>query len=349
MLRSAIFISSAIVGALGCNAVFGVDDLEFDGLPSDASGGHGGAGARGGATGEGGGAGDGGDVGGLGGLGGAGGRMAEGGGGAGSGAGGQGGQGGAPPALVDRGLLVRYFVDEAASGQMPPALTDHGPAPLFDLPIVYDAMVHYAEAGTGRGLQFPANHDAAAHQVIQDTKVRSDLDGVTAATIEVVFEATSASLGGGVLFMLMQPGSGDGRFGMGIGANKFPYLELNQDSPAVSDASALWNVDVVGVGRIVLQVVVDTTLPTEAERARLFIDGVLAPHHANPPFAVIPPMVGEGIDTCATCELILANRQQGDRFVAGTVYYAAMYTEALTTGELANNVALLTANDDAAP
>lgn len=345
-----MFASIAVVAAAGCNAIFGVSDLDFDTRPTAATGGGGAnAGGAGGSAGA-----D--EVGGAGGLGGAGGAAGgfggDGGGGGGAGgggAGGGGGEGGAPPTLIDRGLLVRYFVDEAASGQGPAALSDHGPGAAFDLPIVYDAMMQYAEASTGRGLHFPPGHEGAARRPIQGTKVRDDLDGVTNATVEVVFEATSASSGGGVLFMMMDPGSGDGRFGLGISNDTFMYFELNQDTPAISDASALWSADVVGVGRVVLQAVLDTTLPTAAERTRLFIDGVLVPHHQNPPITVTPPTSGEGIDTCLACELTIANRQQGDREVVGTVYYAAIYTEALTVPELDQNRALLTENDDTAP
>ena len=48
----------------------------------------------------------------------------------------------APTPLVDEGLLVRYFIDEADSGQVPTQLVDSAPSPL-PLDLHYTTVMNF--------------------------------------------------------------------------------------------------------------------------------------------------------------------------------------------------------------
>jgi hypothetical protein len=333
---SAAALTAAAVSGAGCNAIFGVSDLEIGEPAPTGSGGMGGDGT--GAMGPTGGGGDG-----------AGGATASGGGGDG-GAGGLGGAGGSTPTtLVDRGVVVRYFLDEAASGSMPAAVLDHGPPPTFDLPISYDGM-QYASAPTGRGLAYDLDHLGNVGAVTTDgTKIRTDLDESVEATVEVVFDANPGSVEATqFIFMLKATATGDGRLGLALeGAN--PYFEYNQDTPATADVTQLWDVDVHVLGRVVAHVVVNTALANAADRVVLFVNGTPAPPHLNPGIPVIPATQDDGVNTCPSCELHIGNSISTQRSFAGTVFYAAIYNVAFTAAELQNNLTVLTANDDPPP
>ena len=85
-------------------------------------------------------------------------------------------------ALVDTGLQVRYYIDEAASGQMPDDVLDgSGVGADFDLAITYDSTdLNYQEISGDRGLE---NTDVAtlarAEKAINDTddKIRNNIGG----------------------------------------------------------------------------------------------------------------------------------------------------------------------------
>jgi hypothetical protein len=339
-----ILFGVALIVAGGCNAVFGVDGLEFDAPPAD-----GGAGGRGGQGmgGE--------NAGGLGGEGNAGGSE----GGAGGEAGGTGGRGGAGGSggagggggslgLVDRGLLVRYFIDEAGSGNDPSQLIDAGPDPKFHLPLDYTGNVAFDQAATGRYLEMPPNHGGSAKAPAGNgTKLRSDLDGSVEATLEVVFDANPGAMENTeYIVMLKNDTSADARFGLGLDDTGAPYFEHNQDTPSISDASQVWDTDLRPQGRIVAHVVVDTTRILAQNRIRLFVNGTIVAPDPNAPVTITPPALNEGVDTCGDCWLVIGNGVTGVRPLSGDVHYVAIYNVAFTSQERQDNLAILTANDD---
>ncbi len=330
---------ASLLGVASCNAIFGVSDLEFAPPSTTSAGGAEGGGpatgGHGGAPGPGGGGPGGVAVGGLAGAGG----VSDGG----------GGQGGAPPLLVDRELLVRYYFDEAEDGELPTAALDHAKAPAFDLSLTYDGGVQYSSEATGRSLRFPASHSGMAARSITGSKIRSELDTSTEATIELVVAVEMSMAATSILFMVMEPGSNDGRFGLAVTNDSDIYLELNQQTPGLNDASQYWRANIAGSGRRVVQLVLDTKLADVGDRTKLFLDGVLLSIDTMPPLAVTPPALNEGVDTCEMCQLIIGNRQQGDRDLHGAMFYAALYKAALTDTELAINRSVLTTNDDAPP
>jgi len=93
--------------------------------------------------------------------------------------------------LVDRGLIVRYFVDEAASGQGPSQLLDAAPSPL-NLGITYSTALSFAEVASNRALNWTSGDAAGDARVsLGSTKINSALQGSTSGTIEVVVNVTA--------------------------------------------------------------------------------------------------------------------------------------------------------------
>jgi len=169
----------------GCLAILGVGD-EYT-----LGGGAAGAGAQAGSGGDtgGGGTGAAGATGGSGATGGGTGAMGA------TGGGGQGGSGGNAPTLVDRGLLVRYYIDEAASGQTPQQLIDAAPSPL-NLTINYTPSLTFTEVASNRGLHWALlGSSANARTTLDGTKILSGLNGHTTGTIEAVVDVTAVGDG----------------------------------------------------------------------------------------------------------------------------------------------------------
>ena len=99
-----------------------------------------------------------------------------------------------------------------------------------------------------------------------------------------------------------------------------------------------WTAD-LAAARAVVTLVYDGTLP-DAERARLYVDGVRAPEASPPmrPFALI--------DLSRATHFCVGNRLIGERSPQGTIHYVAVYERALGAAEIAAHVTRLLANDD---
>ncbi len=95
----------------------------------------------------------------------------------------------APPdagGLVDRGLLVRYFLREGVSGTGMIASTGD-----LDLPFIDGDTIQTEDRSTGTGVRFNVvGDDARACAPIAQGSI-SDLDGSTTGTIEVVADITA--------------------------------------------------------------------------------------------------------------------------------------------------------------
>jgi hypothetical protein len=105
-----------------------------------------------------------------------------------------------------------------------------------------------------------------------------------------------------------------------------------------------WDVGTTLQSRTVIHAVLDTTL-ADGERVRMYVNGVdLGPNSVAP----MPVAQGETISFSGG-RYVLGNRPIDDASFEGTVYYCALYSVALTASEVANNGALLLADDDAPP
>jgi hypothetical protein len=185
-------------------------------------------------------------------------------------------------ALYGCDLVVRYFIDEAASGTAPAELLDAAPEP-FDLPLTYGGVMQYTEQVGHRGLRWTAaGEDDGAFAAVAGTKV-FDLDGSTVGTIEVVADIDQvtylgtrlAHIGGGV----------DSGLTM---ASSFSWV---RGEPEVADATRVeirtgysdrvvtsyFQVNLFRLGRVVLHAVVDTSASAVEDRTRLYLNGVRIP------------------------------------------------------------------------
>jgi hypothetical protein len=93
--------------------------------------------------------------------------------------------------------------------------------------------------------------------------------------------------------------------------------------------------------RTVLHLVFDSNEADPADRARFYVDGVIAPPSNEESIAL-----GAQIGNLAGEYFVLGNREVGARSFRGTLFYAALYDTALGPAAVAHNAARLVANDD---
>jgi hypothetical protein len=240
------------------------------------------------------------------------------------------------PVLVSRELLTRYFIDEATDGTAPLQLEDAASDPL-PLTIDYQGDGEFIDDGGHRGLRWNAVTQGAkaAAFLAEDGKVWLGLNNATQATIELVVDVDAFIAGS----RLSHVGEADdaGVFTLRIDDPESFALAWN------NSGRRSWAMNVDALGRVVLHVVYDSTQTAAAQRLRLYVNGVEQSNGGGS-----PPDASEPIEIISESATVyaLGNTQQGDRGVAGTFYYAAMYRAALNATEVANNATLLLANDD---
>lgn len=264
---------------------------------------------------------------GTGGLGGSGGR--------GPGAGGSAGVGGGSSVLVDTGLLARYWIDEASEGTDPPSLQDAAPNPQ-PLTITYADGLVFATNDGNRALLFPSPDQGGLAEVAIDGTKLAAIDGVSAATLEAVIHLTAATSNGD---RIIHFGAGTSRFSLEATSTTQLKLDFNHvDGLGIGT----WDVaDLSVMGRVVVHAVLDTTVDPPSDRVRLHLDGVIQTG------TITPPTKDDVIVLTSGQSLVLGNRLPAARSMGGYLHYAAVYLAPLTSAEIAQNVAVLTASDDA--
>jgi hypothetical protein len=263
---------------------------------------------------------------------------ATGGGGAAGGMGGSGGSGGTGGVLVDRGLVARYYLDEAASGKDPTHAVDAnrvvdlehgwGGAGGEAWPVAYD------EVAGQRGLRWTAvgAMGGPSSTPLGMTAVPQALMSTTTGTLELVadIEATS-DMPPSHLFGLSRKEAGVGVFNL-IAPDALTWRFGWDEMPG-----GFW---APPTGRVVVHLVVDTDLATN-NRRKLFVDGVLAEESNGS-----APADGASLSGFMGVQITIGNRADGGRSAQGIIYYAALYQSALTVGEVENNAAVLIVDDD---
>lgn len=258
---------------------------------------------------------------------------------AGGASGGQGGQGtgGAAPIgdLVSDGLVARWFVDEASSGQAPTALVDGTSNPM-NVDLVYTDYMSFSESGGNRGLSWSAaGVDGAARVPADGTKAYAAIDGATQLTVELVV-ASSGVVDAGTRFV-----------SIGTDMEWEPFAVLARSTNAIdfrmnsTDRSARWSVDLGDGQRRVFHFVVDTSAADQTDRIVAFIDG--APGNRIDGNS---PGQGEAFALGSGRTFLIGNREGGSRSVQGTIYYVALYDRAMSVAEVENNATALEAFDD---
>ncbi|RLB63491.1 MAG: hypothetical protein DRI90_06740 [Deltaproteobacteria bacterium] len=253
------------------------------------------------------------------------------------------GQGGAPVfhpgVLVDDGLVARYYLDEAASGQDPTEVLDAAPEPL-PLPLTYvnigvDENMTYTEDSAGnRGLAFvAAGHDDRASVAIDGTKILASLHGGHTATYEVVANVLGVSSS---ISRLSHIGIESGH-NLSLEANSLTRVLVSMNEHGVGGVP----VDLPNIGRVVIHAVIDTSQTEPADRVRTYVNGGKLPIVVG-----TPPLLNEAIDLGLGRHYVIGNREIGERTIAGAIYYSAIYSTALTDEQVLQNVALLLVDDD---
>lgn len=297
------------VSAGGCNAIFGVDELRTEPpvqVSSSAASGTGGGAASSAATG-------------------------------GASQGGNGGAGGCTNCLVDRGLVARYFIDEADSGQAPTALLDAAPGGQ-PLTIEYGGpggLLAFSGSPGKRGLQWTnAGTTAKASAPIAGTKLLLMLDGSAQATIEMVVELEDVVLGGSGVAII---GAGDNFGGLSFAVGS------NQVGLFWHDGASLgtWNSTIVNAGRLVLHAVLEAPHPDPTMRARFYVNGVSALTN------VFPIAQDEVIDLDGDTTFVVGSGVSAARSPKGIIAYVAYYNVAMPNADILANVARLNVSDDA--
>ena len=236
--------------------------------------------------------------------------------------------------LVDTGLIVRYFINEASSGQTPTTLTDSAPNPV-DLDITYTDQMQFTASGGHRGLTWTsAGADARADAAVNGTKIRTGLNNSKTATIEVVIDVKAVT---GLSSRIVHIGAGTEAGECSLTSTDDGHLTIRGNNFDVGT----FPVDLPASGRIVVHAVVDTSLNTAGDRTKLYVDGVEIANTGG-----IDPIHNDNFSIGSDSSLAIGNRAVGGRSIAGTIYYAAVYSAALTPAEIANNVAVLSASDD---
>jgi hypothetical protein len=250
--------------------------------------------------------------------------------------------------LVSRGLVVRYFLDEAPAGQTATVVRD-AVDPALDLPMRYDTGDDplWFEAPSGRGLRFPAIElDGGACAPIAGTKILTALNGSTTGTLEVVAEMTAGSVYGS---RLLHIGLGsEWAFSLGFSTVMPPtsvwFGGQFATTVAPSNVYRFWPLDVAALGRTVLTLVYDSREVAEADRVRLYVNGVAMAF--DPTQAQETLVANDPIAVRADEHLCVGNRFIGGRTPVGSISYAALYAAALLPSEVQTNVARLVSRDD---
>ena len=233
------------------------------------------------------------------------------------------------------GLVARYWMEEAASGQAPTQLLDDQTSPL-NLPITYDLTnPTYTVLSTGRGWESTTtDNQGRATTLVDGTKLQTALDGATATAIEVVLAIDALSTNSSRIFHI-----GD--------ASDSGYLTLSSPNATTLYFYSLggtlrgqWDPGFDGT-RAVFHLVYDSSEPTAGDRVRLYKNGVLQAKTGG-----TDPPLNETISVPNGKYFGIANRELCCRSFDGRMYYAAVYDGALTASEVSTNYAALLISDD---
>jgi hypothetical protein len=235
--------------------------------------------------------------------------------------------------LVDDGLVVRYHIDEAASGQAPTELADAAAEPL-PLTLAYTPDMSFVEVEGHRGLRYESpGGDGRAYTLVDATKIQEALAGSTKITFELVIHIEGATLDHSRLIHL---GAMTDHGNLSLQIDALSNLHLHFETDLIT-----WIVPYTLYGRSVLHVVVDSADADPVARARCYLN-------ASPCALVTgtPATENAAITVDAGKFFEVGNREAVQRSIRGVIFYAAVYAAALSEAQVLHNTALLHANDD---
>lgn len=244
--------------------------------------------------------------------------------------------GGPPAVMSDNGLIARYYLDEATSGEGPRSAADSAPDPI-PLTMNYNSgqpeWTGPAADQTGLVWTMHSSTGYAAFGDVDQTKFEDAMEtpGLE-STIEVVVQIDDVGIADepsrvfwigdnqdtGTLALLA------GQFGLGLGYED--SLRTTWPMPAA--------------GRHVIHLVVDV-MAADGSRTRLFVDGVEVA-----PGGLDEMNQGDALSVTNGEHVHIGNTLSEGRSIEGIIFYAGLYNAALTEPEIAGNAAVLLASDD---
>jgi hypothetical protein len=243
--------------------------------------------------------------------------------------------------------LVRYWIDEAPSGQGVANLIDAAANPL-NMPLSYPSTstpIWDGGSGGNRHLSFDGTDgtDTGGGRVdVNGTKIDS-IHGATNITVELKYMAEGCV------------GNDWRAFGISDGNSSSDGWLAVRERSLRDVLQVQWAGQTVGVYALetgcpitsasVVHWVVDTREATNTDRIRAYIDGVQAT--VTPIDGSTWPSQNETIDLGpGTRRMFVGRPWDGIRTMRGRIWYAALYQGVLTNGQIASQVTALTASDD---
>ena len=242
--------------------------------------------------------------------------------------------------LSDGGLVARYFIDEVPAGMSAVQLNDSGPGPV-GLDINYssaDNQPSFVTDAGGRGLSWnKSSADGVAFKggtTMQ--KIYDAFQGTKTATLEVVVQLSGTGTAGSTIVGLF--GQSADWFTLKTNDLGSVYLVWQGQN----EAGRWENIWGPTTPIRVIHVVLDSTLGTENERLRMYIDGA-------PATPVTTANVGldqyMNVGNVAPA-VVIGNDTFGNRSLFGTVYYAAFYDVAMPATLVADHAGILAVSHD---
>jgi hypothetical protein len=190
-----------------------------------------------------------------------------------------------------------------------------------------------------RGLQWTmAGGEARASTEIMGTKVQTGLDQKTTATIELVMDLRTTVEWTRVIYI------GHLESGKPFEDLSLPFDNAGYMNLYMADIDAgRWLFDFAHAGRVVVHLVVNTAEPAPDARRKLYVNGDYVPSDRGD---MVAPSLNQLIDLASSTHLSIGTRYLGSTSPNGMVYYAAIYTDALSDDEIQTNTALLLVDDD---
>lgn len=248
-------------------------------------------------------------------------------------------------ALSDSGLLARYYMDEAASGQTPTELVDSsGVGVALNVPITYGNSLSWAEVSGNRCLRSSGSAGtgvATTAALTSGNKIFDALDGATEATLEYVINALTYNGSGSRVFGLMNGTGGNGTLLLtgsatvlnGSGTNSEVRVNNTNYSDNNGDLGDIF-------GRSVVHVVLDTTQAAQDDRIRVYVNGVEQAKNASTFLSLNQTL------NFADTRLVFHNRGAQNRAFEGDLFYAAIYDEAFDQTRVTAHQTQLSTDDD---
>jgi hypothetical protein len=219
-------------------------------------------------------------------------------------------------------------------GQAPSRLEDAASNPL-PLAMTYGAELTFAGPTNTRNLTWTQTGlDSRASVAVDSSKIASALQGSTTATVEVVLDIDAVTSN---ISRISHIGSETESGRLSLAADSVDKLRFFFNTILAGE----WDIDLPTAGRVVVHVVIDTTLTTPAHRALMYADGIALNKSGGNDLTQ-----NAAIDLSTGRHYVLGNREIGGRTFQGSLHYAAMYSAAFTNTEVTRNAKLLADNDD---